>query len=61
MKFAIIVPARVASTRFPQKLLHPVRGKPVILWTAERIRAEAPEHPLFFAVDNEKLLTLPED
>ncbi len=56
--FAIIVPARVASTRFPKKLLHPVRGKPVILWTAERIRTEAPEFPLHFAVDNESLRDL---
>lgn len=55
MKCAIIVPARVASTRFPQKLLHEVRGKPVLLWTADRIRSEAPEFPLTFAVDNEKL------
>jgi len=58
MKTAIIVPARVASTRFPQKLLHEVRGKPVILWTAERIRSEAAEFPLWFAVDNERLLKL---
>ena len=49
---AIIVPARLASTRFPQKLLHAVRGKPIILWTAERIRAVAPEFPLYFAVDD---------
>lgn len=57
-QFAIIVPARVASTRFPQKLLHEVRGRPVILWTADRIRSEAPEFPLWFAVDNERLLRL---
>ncbi len=55
---AIIVPARVASTRFPKKLLHVVRGKPVILWTAERIRNEAPEYPLHFAVDNPELFNL---
>jgi 3-deoxy-manno-octulosonate cytidylyltransferase (CMP-KDO synthetase) len=61
MKFAIIVPARLASTRMPQKLLHPVMGKPVILWTAERIRTEAPELPLYFAVDSEILLRLLED
>ena len=52
---AIIVPARLASTRFPRKLLHPVRGKPLILWTAERIHAEAPEFPLWFAVDDAAL------
>jgi 3-deoxy-manno-octulosonate cytidylyltransferase (CMP-KDO synthetase) len=61
MKFAIIVPARLASTRLPQKLLHPVMGKPVILWTAERIRTEAPEFPLYFAVDSEILLELLKD
>lgn len=52
---AIIVPARLASTRFPRKLLHEVRGKPIILWTAERIRAVAPEYPLYFAVDDDAL------
>ena len=54
-KHAIIVPARLASQRFPRKLLHPVRGKPLILWTAERIRAEVPEIPLYFAVAEEEL------
>lgn len=51
----IIVPARLTSTRFPRKLLHPVQGKPVILWTAERIRKVAPEFPLYFAVDDAEL------
>jgi 3-deoxy-manno-octulosonate cytidylyltransferase (CMP-KDO synthetase) len=49
---AIIVPCRLESTRFPRKLLHPVRGKPLLLWVAERIRAQAPELPLWFAVDD---------
>lgn len=52
---SIIVPARLASTRFPRKLLHEVRGKPIILWTAERIRSVAPEYPLYFAVDDDAL------
>ncbi|MFQ5992120.1 MAG: 3-deoxy-manno-octulosonate cytidylyltransferase [Nitrospiraceae bacterium] len=56
MKIAIIVPARVGSTRFPQKLLHQIRGKPVLVWTADRIRSEAPEFPLYFAVDNQALV-----
>lgn len=53
---SIIVPARLASTRFPRKLLHEVQGKPIILWTAERIRAVAPEFPLYFAVDDTDLV-----
>ena len=49
---AIIVPCRLESTRFPRKLLHRVKGKPLVLWVAERIRAEAPEFPCWFAVDD---------
>jgi 3-deoxy-manno-octulosonate cytidylyltransferase (CMP-KDO synthetase) len=52
---AIIVPCRLESTRFPRKLLHPIRGKPLLLWVAQRIAAEAPEFPLYFAVDHERL------
>ena len=52
---SIIVPARLASRRLPRKLLHEVRGKPIILWTAERIREVAPEFPLYFAVDDDAL------
>ncbi len=54
-KPSIIVPARLASSRLPRKLLHEVRGKPIILWTAERIRAVAPEFPLYFAVDDSEI------
>lgn len=52
---AIIVPCRLESTRFPRKLLHPIRGKPLLRWVAERIAREAPEFPLWFAVDHELL------
>jgi 3-deoxy-manno-octulosonate cytidylyltransferase (CMP-KDO synthetase) len=52
---AIIVPCRLASTRLPRKLLHVIRGKPLILWVAERVASEAPEFPLYFAVDDESL------
>lgn len=56
-KTAIIVPCRLESTRFPRKLLHPIRGKPLLLWVAERIKQEAPQYPLFFAVDDVLLAT----
>ncbi len=60
-QFAILVPARLESTRFPEKLLHLIRGKPLLLWVAERIVSEVPEIPLWFAVDSEKLRSLLED
>lgn len=53
--FAVIVPCRLESTRFPRKLLHPIKGKPLVIWVAERITAEAPDYPLWFAVDHELL------
>jgi 3-deoxy-manno-octulosonate cytidylyltransferase (CMP-KDO synthetase) len=52
---AIIVPCRLESSRFPRKLLHKIKGKPLILWVAERIAASAPQYPLYFAVDDEVL------
>jgi 3-deoxy-manno-octulosonate cytidylyltransferase (CMP-KDO synthetase) len=55
---AIIVPCRLESTRFPRKLLHKIKGKPLVLWVAERIAREAPEFPLYFAVDH-ALLSAP--
>ena len=58
MKTAILVPARLASTRLREKMLHGIHGKPVLQWVAERIRDQAPEIPLYFAVDDERLRTL---
>lgn len=50
--FAIIVPCRLESTRFPRKLLHKIKGKPLVLWVAERIATQVPDYPLWFAVDH---------
>ncbi len=55
MKTAILVPARLASTRLHEKMLHGIHGKPVLQWVAERIRDEVPEIPLYFAVDDQRI------
>ena len=52
---AIFVPCRLESTRFPRKLLHQIKGKPLLLWVAERLATEAPGFPVYFAVDHELL------
>jgi 3-deoxy-manno-octulosonate cytidylyltransferase (CMP-KDO synthetase) len=52
---AIVVPCRLESTRFPQKLLHSIKGRPLVLWVAARLAQEVPELPLWFAVDHERL------
>ncbi len=51
----IVVPARLASKRFPQKILADAGGKPLVLRTAERIREQSPEFDLCFAVDDAKV------
>ena len=61
MKAAIVVPARLASTRMHEKMLHTIKGKPVLQLVAERIRAQAPDIPLYFAVDDERLSKLLSD
>lgn len=52
---AIIVPARLASTRFPRKLLHPIKGLPLLAHVARRLRNEVPDWPVWFAVDDDSL------
>lgn len=55
MKTAILVPARLASTRLHEKMLHTIHGKPVLQWVAERIRSEVSDIPVYFAVDDVRL------
>ena len=52
---AVIVPARLASTRFPEKLLHPIAGVPLLAHVARRLRKEVTEWPVYFAVDDPRL------
>lgn len=54
-EIAIVVPARLASNRFPRKLLYEIRGKPLLLWTADRIASQSPDIPFYFAVDDPAL------
>lgn len=52
---ALIIPARLSSQRFPQKLLHKIQGKPLILWTAENLTKASLDWPIYFAVEDEEL------
>ncbi len=51
----LIVPARLASSRFPRKLLQDFRGVPLIVAVGQRLQGQAPGYPLVFAVDSEEL------
>jgi 3-deoxy-manno-octulosonate cytidylyltransferase (CMP-KDO synthetase) len=52
LRTAIIVPCRLESKRFPRKLLHKIKGKPLLCWVADRIARVAPDFDLWFAVDD---------
>ena len=52
---AVIVPARLQSVRFPRKLLHEIRARPLILWTADRLAEVCPDYPVVFAVEDVEL------
>ena len=51
----VMVPARLASQRFPRKLLHEIAGCPLILWTARRLKSELPRWRVVFAVAEDEL------
>ena len=55
MKVSILIPARMAATRFPGKPLFKINGKPMIQWVYERAsRADA--DTVLVATDSEEIL-----
>lgn len=54
MNFAVVVPARLGSTRLPRKLLRPLAGKPLLQWTWEAAQACGAE-TVIIATDSEEV------
>lgn len=61
MKIAALIPARHASTRFPQKPLVEINGKPMILWVAELTAKAVGVENTFVATDHESIATVVSD
>ncbi len=55
LKTQIVIPARLASTRLPEKLLLRETGKTVLQHTYEAARAAARPGSIIVAVDSERL------
>ena len=51
----IIIPARLASTRFPQKVLADIGGLPMVIRTAKRVESI---DRVVVACDDEKILEI---
>src|ERR1700685_2228313 len=56
MKFIAIIPARLASTRLPRKMLREIAGKPLVGWTYEAVRASPLLSDVIIASDSEDIL-----
>jgi len=55
MKVAALIPARLASTRFPEKPLALILGKPMILWVAKLTAKAVGLENTYVATDAEKI------
>jgi 3-deoxy-manno-octulosonate cytidylyltransferase (CMP-KDO synthetase) len=51
-----IVPARLASTRLPEKALIEIAGKPMVCWVAERARAARNVDRVIVATDSQQIV-----
>ncbi len=51
----VVIPARYAASRFPGKLLAPLKDKPVIQWVWEGARASRLVEQVLVAVDDERI------
>ncbi len=60
MKIVALIPARLASTRFPEKPLAHILGKPMILWVAELTAKAVGIDNTYIATDSEKIASVVE-
>lgn len=56
MSIAIVIPARMASTRFPGKPLVDLAGKPMVQWVVEAARAAAITETVVVATPDDEIL-----
>src|SRR3990167_5245161 len=60
MNFNVIIPARLNSTRLPEKVLLDIAGKPMIQHVHERAKESGASH-VVIATDDEKIAQIAED
>ena len=56
MKTIAIIPARLASTRLPRKMLREIAGKPLVGWVYEAVRSSPLLSDVIIATDSEEIL-----
>lgn len=58
MKILAIIPARLASTRLPRKILRPIAGRPMLAWVYEAARASKLLNEVIVATDSDEIADL---
>jgi len=56
MRSIAIIPARLASTRLPRKMLREIAGKPLVGWVYEAVRSSPLLFDVIIATDSEEIL-----
>jgi 3-deoxy-manno-octulosonate cytidylyltransferase (CMP-KDO synthetase) len=56
MKAIAVIPARLASTRLPRKMLREVAGKPLVGWVFEAVRSSSLLSDVLIATDSEEIM-----
>lgn len=56
MRTVAVIPARLASTRLPRKMLREIAGKPLMGWVYEAVRLSASLSDVVIATDSEEIL-----
>ncbi len=56
MKSVAVIPARLASTRLPRKMLRGIAGKPLVGWVYEAVRSSPLLSDVIIAADSEEIL-----
>jgi len=55
MKAIAVIPARLASTRLPRKMLREIAGRPLLAWVVEGVRASRLLAGVIVATDSEEI------
>lgn len=56
MKIVAVIPARLASTRLPRKMLREINGRPLAVWVYKAVRSSTLLDDVIIATDSEEIL-----
>ena len=56
MKVIAVIPARLASTRLPRKMLREIHGRPLVVWVYQAVRSSLALNDVIVATDSEEIL-----